>query len=332
MYNTHTMGKFSWQGKTVLITGGTGSFGRAYVNYLLAKPRPPVIRIFSRDEFKQYQMQQELPAKSARKVRFLLGDVRDKDRLLRATQGADVVIHAAALKQVPLGEYNPFEPIKTNILGTQNMVEAVLDTGVKKAVLISSDKAVYPVNLYGATKMCAEKLFVQGNVYAGKVRGVFSVVRYGNVLGSRGSVVPIFKQQKKTGVVTITDPKMTRFWITLEQACKFVDKAVVNMQGGEIFIPKIPSIKIADLAKAIAPRAKLKSVGVRPGEKLHEVLINEEESLRLQEYRDYYTIAPQFPFWEGEKAKNSGGRKKPFTYRSDENDNWLTRQQLQRLL
>ena len=326
------MTKFSWQGKTVLITGGTGSFGQAFVKYLLNKKQAPTIRIFSRDEFKQYQMQQELSAASARKVRFLLGDVRDKDRLLRATQGVDVVVHAAALKQVPLGEYNPFEPIKTNIWGTQNVVEAVLDTGVKKAVLISSDKAVYPINLYGATKMCAEKLFVQGNVYAGKARGVFSVVRYGNVLGSRGSVVPVFKQQKKTGVVTITDPKMTRFWITLEQACKFVDKVVVNMQGGEIFIPKIPSINIVDLAKAIAPRAKLRSVGVRPGEKLYEALITEEESLRLKEYKSYYTVTPQFPFWEGEKAKNTGGRKKPFTYRSDENDNWLTRQQLQRLL
>ncbi|OGY16993.1 MAG: UDP-N-acetylglucosamine 4,6-dehydratase (inverting) [Candidatus Chisholmbacteria bacterium RIFCSPHIGHO2_01_FULL_48_12] len=326
------MAKFSWQGKTVLITGGTGSFGRAFVNYLLAKPRPPVIRIFSRDEFKQSQMQQELSARRIDQVRFLLGDVRDKDRLLRATQGVDVVVHAAALKHIHLGEYNPFEPIKTNILGTQNVVEAVLDTGVKKAVLISSDKAVYPINLYGATKLCAEKLFVQGNVYTGKSRGVFSVVRYGNVLGSRGSVVPIFKHQKDTGVVTITDPKMTRFWITLGQACKFVEKAVTNMQGGEIFIPKIPSINIVDLAKVIAPGAKLKSVGIRPGEKLYEALITEEESLRLKEYKDYYTVTPQFPFWEGEQVKKRGRLKKPFIYRSDKNDQWLTRQQLRQLL
>ena len=326
------MARFSWQDKTVLITGGTGSFGQAFVNFLLKKRQPPVMRIFSRDEFKQYQMQQDLSVKGAKRVRFLLGDVRDKDRLVRATQGVDVVIHAAALKQVTLGEYNPFEPIKTNILGSQNVVEAALDTGVKKAILISSDKAVYPINLYGATKLCAEKLFVQGNVYTGKSRGVFSVVRYGNVLGSRGSVVPVFKQQKGNGVLMVTDKQMTRFWITLEQACQLVENSLAKMRGGEIFVPKLPSVKVVDLAKTIAPRAKLRFTGVRPGEKLHEVLITEEESQRVKEYKDYYTIAPQFPFWEGNMGKSKGRPKKPFTYRSDLNDKWLSRKQLQRLL
>lgn len=318
----------SWRGKTILITGGTGSFGQAFSRYLLAHNLCEVIRIFSRDEFKQYQMQQELNDK---RLRFLLGDVRDKDRLHRAMTGVDVVVHAAALKQIPLGEYNPFEVVQTNILGTQNVIEAALDNQVKRAMLVSSDKAVYPINLYGATKLCAEKLFVQGNVYSGKRGAIFSVVRYGNVLGSRGSVVPTWQGQKDSGVLKVTDTQMTRFWITLEQACRLVDKCIELMRGGEIFVPKLPSVKLADLARAIAPRAKLKLTGVRAGEKLHEVLITEEESSRVIEFSNYYVIKPQFPFWIEEKPK-LGRPKKAFIYRSDLNKLWLSQKQLQRWL
>lgn len=320
--------KFNWRQSVVLITGGTGSFGAAFTKYLLKYCNPKAIRIFSRDEFKQYQMQQEL---NDSRLRFLLGDVRDKNRLYRAMTGVDVVVHAAALKQIPLGEYNPFEVVQTNILGTSNVIEAALDNQVKRAVLVSSDKAAYPINLYGATKMCAEKLFVQGNVYTGKNKVIFSVVRYGNVLGSRGSVVPIFKIQKQTGGLTITDIRMTRFWITLDQACRFVDRVVGQMRGGEIFIPKLPSIKILDLAKAIAPRAKIKTTGVRPGEKLHEILITEEESRRIKEYSDYYVVNPEFPFWQ-DKTQRRGRPRKMFVYRSDTNPNLLSENQLKQAL
>lgn len=324
------MAQFTWRNKTVLLTGGTGSFGRAFVSFLLSFPHSPTIRIFSRDEFKQYQMQQELQVAS-RKMRFLLGDVRDKDRLRRAAQGVDVIVHAAALKHIPLGEYNPIEPILTNIFGSKNVVEAALDAKVPRSILISTDKAAYPVNLYGATKLCAEKLFVQGNAYAGKGLSQFSVVRYGNVLGSRGSVIPAFHEQKKNGVITITDAAMTRFWISLEQACRLVHQTAIIMKGGEIFIPKIPSIKVTDLARAIAPEAKIKLVGKRPGEKLHETLITEEESQRVDEYKNYYVIHPQFPFWES-SPKKRGRLKKPFLYRSDLNTWWLTEKELQKLL
>ena len=322
-----------WSKKVVLITGGTGSFGRAFVSYLLSKREPPVIRIFSRDEFKQFKMQQAM-ARNAAHLRFLLGDVRDESRLRRAMEGVDIVVHAAALKQIPLGEYNPFEPIQTNILGTRNVLEAALDAGVGKVILISSDKAAYPVNLYGATKLAAEKLFIQGNVYSGKGKGkgLFSVVRYGNVLGSRGSVVPLFLEQKKQGTLTITDATMTRFWITLQQSCELVDRCLTKMKGGELFIPKLPSVKIVDLAKIIAPRAKLKLVGVRPGEKVHEVLITEEESRRLKEYKDYYVVRPQFPFWEDSYPQRRGRPRKPFIYCSDTNRQWLSKSQIKALL
>lgn len=324
------MARQSWGNKTLMITGGTGSFGRAFVSYLLKLRKPPVIRIFSRDEFKQHQMQQELIRKE-KYLRFLLGDVRDKTRLRRAMNGVDVVIHAAALKQIPLGEYNPIEPILTNITGSRNIIEASLDAGVKRAILISSDKAAYPVNLYGATKLCAEKLFVQGNVYAGKRRGVFSVVRYGNVLGSRGSVVPLFLKQKHTNKLTLTHPEMTRFWITLPKACEFVAQCSNSMRGGEIFVPKLPSVKIIDLAKVVAPRAKISKQGMRPGEKLHEVLITEEESRRVNEYKDHYVIQPQFPFWE-DKWIRRGRPRKPFLYRSDNNTVWLKQRELKELI
>lgn len=319
--------KFNWRKSVVLITGGTGSFGTAFTKYLLKYSNPRAIRIFSRDEFKQYQMQQKFADK---RLRFLLGDVRDKDRLVRAMDGVDVVVHAAALKQIPLGEYNPFEPIKTNIIGSQNVIEAALNTQVERTVLISSDKAVYPINLYGATKMCAERLFVQGNVYAGKQKVMFAVVRYGNVLGSRGSVVPIFKTQKQTGKLTITDIRMTRFWITLKHACRFVYQAIGKMRGGEIFIPKLPSIKIINLARVLAPTAKIKTTGIRPGEKLHEILITEEESRRIKEYSDYYVVNPEFPFWQDKQRR--GRPRKAFVYRSDTNPNLLSENQLKQAL
>lgn len=320
--------KLNWSRLTVLITGGTGSFGQAFTRYLLSFKKPPTIRIFSRDEYKQYQMQQELPSP---KLRFLLGDVRDKERLMRAMDGVDLVIHAAALKHIPAAEYNPFEPIKTNILGTQNVIEACLNTGVKKALLISSDKAAHPVNLYGATKLCAEKLFVQGNVYSSKKKTKFSVVRYGNVLGSRGSVVPLFKKQKANGWLTITHRDMTRFWITLDQACKFVVKMLALMKGGEIFVPKLPSVKVVDLARAISPRAKLKVTGVRPGEKLHETLITEEESYRTVRQGDFFAILPEFPYWE-KRRKRPRFSKKTFLYSSGTNTDWLDRASLKKML
>lgn len=314
------------RGATILITGGTGSFGQAFTEYVLSQ-RPKVVRIYSRDEHKQYEMQQKF---SDSRLRFLLGDVRDKDRLVRACQEVDIVVHAAALKQIPLGEYNPFEPIQTNILGTENVIEAALDTGVKKSIFISSDKAAYPINLYGATKLCAEKLFVQGNVYSGKHKKIFGVVRYGNVLGSRGSVVPIFREQKRTHVLTITDKAMTRFWITLPQACRLVDRCIQIMKGGETFVPKLPSIKIVDLASVMAPQARLKVTGVRPGEKLHEVLITEEESRRVRIKRDMFVIEPQFPFWR--RQNKSRRMRKSFVYQSNTNDRWLTIKQLKRFL
>ena len=312
---------------TILLTGGTGSFGKALINSLLSDPKfKGVIRIYSRDEFKQYQVQQLYPDDP--RLRFFIGDVRDKDRLVRAVHGADIIVHAAALKQIVVAEYNPFEVVKTNVLGSQNVVEAALDAGVKKALLISSDKAVHPINLYGATKMTAERLFIQGNVDAGKQKTFFSVCRYGNVLGSRGSVVPLFLKQKETGALTITHKNMTRFWITLPQAAQFVLMCINEMQGGEIFIPKLPSIKIIDLAKAVAPAAKIKITSIRPGEKLHEELIMEEESERCKEFNNYYQLIPQVPHWSEEQLKDKKFMKnlkhKKFSYKSDTNEHWLT--------
>lgn len=311
----------------ILLTGGTGSFGKAMISSLLSNPNfKGIIRIYSRDEFKQYQIQQLYPDDP--RLRFFIGDVRDKDRLTRATHGADIIIHAAALKQIPIAEYNPFEVVKTNILGSQNAVEAALDAGVKKALLISSDKACHPINLYGATKLAAERLFIQGNVYAGKQKTLFSVCRYGNVLGSRGSVVPLFLKQKSTGILTITHKNMTRFWITLPQAAQFVWKSLEKMQGGEIFVPKLPSVKITDLANAVAPEAQIKIAGVRTGEKLHEELITEEESERCKEFENYYQLIPLTPHWSERQLnypkylKNLSHKK--FWYRSDTNEQWLT--------
>ncbi len=265
----------AFEGRTILLTGGTGSFGQHFTRTALARWNPAAIRVFSRDELKQSVMEREIDDE---RLRFLLGDVRDRDRLRRAVDGVDIVIHAAALKQVPACEYNPFEAVRTNILGAQNVAEACIDAGVRRAVALSTDKAVSPTNLYGATKLCAERLFVQSNVYAGAHQTRLSCVRYGNVVGSRGSVVPLFTDQAASGELTVTDERMTRFWITLDQAVQFVADSVARMQGGELFIPKIPSMRVLDLAEAIAPGARIRYTGIRPGEKLHEALLTPEEA------------------------------------------------------
>jgi len=262
--------QFNWTDKTILLTGGTGSFGKHFCRIMLEKYNPKAIRIYSRDELKQHNMRIEF--NDDERLRFFIGDVRDVDRLRRAMAGVDVVVHAAALKQVPACEYNPFEAVKTNVHGAQNIIDAAIDTGVKKVVALSTDKAVNPVNLYGATKLCSDKLFIQGNAYAGNQNTSFSCVRYGNVIGSRGSVVPLFMKQRPSGVLTVTDERMTRFWITLDQAIELVLKPFCYMEGGEIFVPRIPSMKITDLARAIGPECKIQSIGIRPGEKLHESL------------------------------------------------------------
>nr|WP_321496406.1 UDP-N-acetylglucosamine 4,6-dehydratase (inverting) [uncultured Methanolobus sp.] len=310
-----------FEGKNILLTGGTGSFGKKFTEIILREHNPNSLRIYSRGEYNQYKMQQEFNDK---RLRFLIGDVRDRERLYRAMNGVDIVVHAAALKQVPACEYNPIEAIKTNIDGSVNIIDAAIDNSVERVMAISTDKAVHPVNLYGATKMVAEKLFVQGNTYTGKGRTKFSCVRYGNVIGSRGSVIPLFKEQKENGKLTITDERMTRFWLTLDQGVHFVLNSIQRMTGGEIFVPKIPSMKITDLAEAIAPEANKEFTGIRPGEKLHEIMITEDESRHAKEFSDYFIIEPEFPFWK--KQATSSGKTLPDNYRysSDINDDWLT--------
>lgn len=285
----------NWSELNVLVTGGTGSFGQAFVAHALTHLRPRRLIVFSRDELKQHEMRLRWPEGGA--VRYFIGDVRDADRLRRALAGVDVVIHAAALKQVGVAEYQPAEAIKTNILGSQNVVDAAIDCGVKRAMLISSDKAVSPANLYGATKLAAEKLFVQGNSYAGADGTRFACVRYGNVLGSRGSVVPLFKAQREEGRLTITDPRMTRFWLTLDDAVRFVVRSVERMRGGEVFVPKLPRGRVVDLARQVAGDVPVQITGIRPGEKLHEVLISEDEARHTRDLGDCYAIEPLFPWW-----------------------------------
>lgn len=314
--------------KSILITGGTGSFGKKFVRYVLENYNPRRVIVFSRDELKQFEMDNEF---NNPKLRFFIGDVRDKNRLYRAFAGVDYVVHAAALKQVPACEYNPFEAVKTNILGAQNIIEAAIDCGIKRVVALSTDKAANPVNLYGATKLCSDKLFISGNSYAGSKDTRFCVVRYGNVIGSRGSVIPLFRKMRETGVITITDPRMTRFWITLEQGVKLVLASIERMQGGEIFVPKIPSMKITDLAEAVAPDCRHEYIGVRPGEKLHEVMIPEDDARNTMEMDDFYIIQPQFPWWG---RKNwPGGKPVPdnFRYASDTNHWWLTVDELRKM-
>jgi len=324
------IGKIDWEKKSILLTGGTGSFGKHFCKVMVEKYNPKVIRIYSRDELKQHEMRQQFGEEV---LRYFIGDVRDADRLKRAMEGVDIVVHAAALKQVPSCEYNPFEAVKTNIYGAQNVIDAAINTGVKKVVALSTDKAVNPVNLYGATKLCADKLFIQGNSYSGSRGTRFCCVRYGNVIGSRGSVIPLFKEQKKSGKVTITDRRMTRFWITLDQAIELVIKALCHMQGGEIFVPKIPSMKIMDLARAVAPGCEIGFIGIRPGEKLHEALITEEEGRNTVAYDGMYIIMPSYSWWE-DRNRYDIGQKLPdgFVYTSDKNDEWLTEDHLREII
>ncbi len=316
--------------KVILVTGGTGSFGKKCIKILLDEYEPKKIIVFSRDELKQFEMAQQFS--KYEKIRYFIGDVRDKDRLLRAFNGVDYVIHAAALKQVPAMEYNPSEAIKTNINGAMNVIDAAIDRKVKKVVALSTDKACNPINLYGATKLCSDKLFVAANSYSGDSGTKFAVVRYGNVVGSRGSVVPFFKEKAKEGVLPITDSRMTRFWITLEQGVRFVIKGFERMHGGELFVPKIPSMNIMDLAKAIAPKCQTRVVGIRPGEKLHEVMISEDDSRNVKELSDCYVIQPAFNWWD--KSNHSEGKDvcEGFSYSSDKNSEWLTIPQLQKMI
>jgi len=319
-----------WRECTVLVTGGTGSFGRKFVEVMLREYEPKKLIIFSRDELKQHEMR--ISGFDHPSLRYFIGDVRDKDRLYRAFNGVDIVVHAAALKQIPACEYNPFEAIMTNIIGAKNVIDAAIDQGVKKVMALSTDKAVNPVNLYGATKLCMEKLFVQGNSYSGEKGPKFSCVRYGNVVGSRGSVIPLFREQRKTGKITITDKRMTRFWITLEQGVRFVIRCIEQMQGGEVFVPKIPSMRIMDLAEAVAPGCEIEFIGIRPGEKLHEVLISKDEARYTLDLGDMFVIQPVHPWWK--PANWSHGKPLPdgFEYSSDKNTEWLTVEQLRQMI
>jgi UDP-N-acetylglucosamine 4,6-dehydratase len=315
--------------KVILVTGGTGSFGRLFTQTVLGRFTPRKLIIFSRDELKQSEMFRQF---SGANVRYFIGDVRDLDRLRRAMRGVDVVVHAAAMKQVPACEYNPFEAIKTNVLGGANVIEAAIDHGVQRVLAISTDKAVNPLNLYGATKLCAEKLFVQGNTYSGVGGTKFSCARYGNVVGSRGSVIPLFLEQMKSGSITVTDGRMTRFWITLQQGVDFVIRCLGMMEGGEIFVPKIPSMRVLELAGAIAPDAAIQYTGIRPGEKLHEVLVSEDEAHHTAEYDGYYMIRPLHPWWRAASWADGTPVADGFRFSSDTNSRWLTVDDLRALV
>ena len=319
-------GEMNWSQQAVLVTGGTGSFGKKFVEIMLNEYQPRKVIIFSRDELKQHDMRSAgLDGPSAR---YFLGDVRDPQRLERAFAGVNIVVHAAALKQVPACEYNPFEAIQTNITGGKNVIDAAINQGVRRIVALSTDKAVNPANLYGATKLCAEKMFVQANAYAGAQETRFSCVRYGNVVGSRGSVIPTFIEQRKRGKVTITDPRMTRFWITLEQGVRFVIRCLEQMHGGEIFVPKIPSMKLLDMAQAVAPDCEIDCIGIRPGEKLHEVLLSEDESRNALETEDMFVIQPAHSWWKKEHWGKACRLPEGFRYASDTNSKWLTAEDL----
>ncbi|MBV9743664.1 MAG: UDP-N-acetylglucosamine 4,6-dehydratase (inverting) [Acidobacteriia bacterium] len=318
----------NWSDLTVLVTGGTGSFGKQFVRCMLADYHPRKLVVFSRDELKQHEMQ--VSGFNHPSLRYFIGDVRDLGRLRRALQGIDVVVHAAALKQVPVCEYNPLEAVKTNIEGARNIIDAALDAGVKKVLALSTDKAVNPANLYGATKLVAEKLFVHANAYSGSGPTRFSCVRYGNVVASRGSVIPLFLEQRKTGVVTVTDRRMTRFWLTLDQGVQFVIKAIERMEGGEVFVPKIPSMRLMDLAETIAPGCAVHEIGIRAGEKLHEVLVSEDEGRNAVELNDMYVIhsAGTYP---GAASSEARPMADGFRYASETNSRWLSSRELLRL-
>ena len=314
---------------TILVTGGTGSFGNTFVPMTLAKYNPKKIIIFSRDEMKQWEMAKKF--QGDKRVRFFIGDVRDKDRLYRALDGVDYVVHAAATKIVPTAEYNPFECVKTNINGAMNLIDACIDKGVKRVVALSTDKASSPVNLYGATKLASDKLFVAGNAYSGEHGCRFAVVRYGNVMGSRGSVIPFFLSVRDSGELPITDPRMTRFMISLEQGVELVWHAFDDMVGGEIYVKKIPSMNICDLAAAVAPECAQETVGIRPGEKLHEQMIGAEDSWHTYEYAEHFKILPAINGWDETPERIKNGVKVPegFVYASDNNTEWMTREELQ---
>lgn len=318
--------------KSVLVTGATGSFGRRFVRTVLERHRPKRLVVFSRDELKQFEMQQYL---SAPNLRYFLGDVRDRERLYRAFDGVDIVIHAAAMKQVPASEYNPMEAIKTNVIGAENVIDVCIDQEVKHVIALSTDKAANPANLYGATKLCSDKLFIAANSLAGRHRTRFSVVRYGNVIGSRGSVIPFFIKARKNGMLPITDSRMTRFWITLDQGVQFVMDSLGRMHGGEIFVPKIPSMNIMDVAKAVAPECKAEIIGIRPGEKLHEIMITPDDSWNTVEFDDHYVIQPATSWWDkASYLRETGGRPvaEGFQYSSDRNAEWMSCDQLRDLL
>jgi len=313
---------------SILITGGTGSFGNTFVPMTLEKYNPKQLIIYSRDEMKQWEMAQKF--EGDRRVRFIIGDVRDKDRLSRALDGVDYVVHAAATKIVPTAEYNPFECVKTNINGAMNLIDACIDHGIKRVVALSTDKASNPINLYGATKLASDKLFVSANAYAGTHETRFSVVRYGNVMGSRGSVIPFFMKLLNSGVLPITDTRMTRFMITLEQGVELVWHAFDDMQGGEIYVKKIPSMSILDIAKAVAPDAEHKIIGIRPGEKIHEQMIGFEDAPHTYQYPGHYKILPAIHNWSQDASRINGGVKVPenFIYTSDNNTEWMSVEQL----
>jgi len=320
----------NWREKVVLITGGTGSFGRKFVEIMLHEYHPAKLIVFSRDELKQHEMRSaglDHPS-----LRYFIGDVRDCDRLRRAMHGVHIVVHAAALKQVPACEYNPIEAIMTNIMGGRNVIEAALDTAVERVMALSTDKAVNPINLYGATKLAAEKLLVQSNAYAGSTGTRFSCVRYGNVVGSRGSVVQVFLRQRQTGTITLTDERMTRFWLSLEQGVRFTIRCIEEMRGGEVFVPKIPSMRVVDLARAIAPDTQIEHIGIRAGEKLHEVLVSEDEARHTLELEDMFVVQPPEGLWFGRDWSDRGRPlAEGFRYASDTNERWLTLEEIQTL-
>jgi UDP-N-acetylglucosamine 4,6-dehydratase len=311
-----------WTEKTVLVTGGTGSFGKKFIEVMLREYHPKKLIIFSRDELKQHEMR--VGGFNHESLRYFIGDVRDHDRLRRALNGVDIVVHAAAMKQVPACEYNPIEAVETNINGARNIIDAALDCGVQRVLAMSTDKATSPINIYGATKLVAEKLFIQANAYRGERYPTrFSCVRYGNVVGSRGSVVPLFKQQRQTGKITVTDPRMSRFWITLDQGVRFVISSIETMHGGEVFVPKLPSMRLMDLATTLAPDCEIEFVGIRPGEKLHEAMVMEDEARHTVDAGDRYIILPAHNWWAETNWSSAAKLPDGFSYRSDNNDQWL---------
>lgn len=313
-------------GKTILVTGGTGSFGKQFISTVLERYEPEAIRVFSRDELKQSEMQRRFADDD--RLRYLLGDVRSLPRLLLATRGVDMIVHTAALKQVPACEYNPFEAVQTNVIGAENVVSAAIENSVPLTMSLSTDKAVNPVNLYGATKLAAEKIVTQGNAYSADAVAAFASVRYGNVVGSRGSVIPLFKAQAPSGVITITDERMTRFWITLEQAVDFVIESLRRMGGGEVFVPRIPSMRVIDVAQALAPDAEWRTIGIRPGEKLHELLVTSDESRHSYEIDNGYVIFPEYASWDLKPLESARALEPGFMYSSAENDHWLNAEEL----